>query len=207
MSGSGVGPGIGNNPSSPLLDTTGYLGTQSQIGQFLILLQKIYAAISANLVTFAATCGTYQWTNWHPSDIAGTATLPGGTTAGQVAAANYMSFANVSGTLTITFLLPGNYAINMQVLTYLNAAQTAAFTEVILGGTATRYISGPQDPDYFLDAPVGTGIRTDQSLMFLVTATANQTLTLAPKISVTQSGGTTTNYTAAANVTATYSGS
>lgn len=48
MSGSGIGPGIGNNPSSPLLDPTGgSAGSQAQYGIFLQLLQRIYATLNA----------------------------------------------------------------------------------------------------------------------------------------------------------------
>ena len=168
--------------------------------------------IGANRSAFGGSFGTYppraiayRYTAWDPTDVAGSATNGASTAASTLAAPAYISMANSSGTLTLTFIQPGNYLITV---TGHNEGAEAIATElsmdVTVGGTATRYM-GPTVVRLFYAAAL-TEANLDGSFSFMVSATASQTLTILPSVSVTDAGGATTSYTTNCAVTATYTG-
>lgn len=145
-------------------------------------------------------CASYKWDTWVPSDVAGTlTTAPSTGTA--VAATDFMTLANSSGTVTITFVKDGKYLIN--ALAWMEAAAAVTLRSIVLnwGGTATRNVTDPGTIQANSTGSVNTG-----SESFLVSATAGQTLTLQPRGGLTQGGGTEANYVFSANVVATYMG-
>lgn len=164
---------------------------------------------SSLTVTGATTesprAAAYQWTAWNPSDTAGTATNAPATAAASVTATNYMTMANALGTVTFTFTKAGNYLLAIHQSLEPAAAYTAAGGTRIyatFGGTATRLLT--QGDDSTAMGVSGEAIRVTRT--FLVIATASQTLTILPKGSVVQGGGTASNYTFGANAVAMYVG-
>lgn len=147
--------------------------------------------------------GVYKFTNWNPSDTAGARTAPSSTTAATIAATGYMTQANSSGVLTITFTKAGNYVIQVNGTAAAAATFTSAYLEIGFGGTGTLITSQATQRQYGVGG--GTNDFTG-SWQATVTATANQTVTITPIFSVTQGGGTASNYTAGVTVTATYAG-
>lgn len=151
--------------------------------------------------TFNARTAAYRWTAWSPSDCAGTSTNAPNTSAATVTATNYMTMANTAGTVTFTFTKAGNYLINFLSSMSAAANYTDARLTVTAGGSATR-ITGVTD---FRNSGVPNNSFSNGG-SFLVTATASQTLTLLPKVELTQGACTVGNYSALANATATYVG-
>ncbi len=152
--------------------------------------------------TEASKSAAYQWSNWTPSDVAGTVTNASSVTA-QSLTGSYATLSNSGGTLTVTFTIAGKYLVS--VLGSIANAQTYTYERMYLklGGTATRYIYrdpiiGGSDATYSWDLELnGT---------FLVSATANQTLTVLPTIEVGKAGGSTSNYNVSASMVAVYVG-
>lgn len=172
-------------------------GTTPAAGAFTTL-------ASSGIITEAPRAGGYKWTDWDPSDVAGTPTnAPSTGTA--VAATNYMTIANSSGTVTFTFTKAGNYRIGVFGGNEMAAAPTGStFLSCAVGGTATRQPTATSIRLVFGNGTFYYGSMSG-SAVFLVMAAANQTLTLLPTMTVT-SGGVTTNFTTECNCSATYVG-
>lgn len=154
---------------------------------------------SKEVVSATTTLASYQWNNWNPSDLVGTSTNAPGT--GTADDSDYVTMANASGTLTVTFDAPGKYFICITQQT--SHGQVYSFDRQIanLGGTATRRIAFN---------PTNSGVDSVDanfsfSTGFYVSATAAQTLTILPTYELT-GGGTTAQHTAACNVTIQYCG-
>ena len=147
----------------------------------------------------SSTLASYHYTTWNPSDTSGTSTNAPAT--GTTIDSTFVSMANSSGTLTITFDVAGRYFICLTQQT--NHAQVFTFDRHIatLGGTATREITrSPNNsgvPAIDSNFSVSTG--------FLLSATASQTLTILPTYELTGSGSTT-SHAADFNVTIQYCG-
>jgi len=155
---------------------------------------------SSGTITYTqTTLASYQWTNWNPSDLVGTVTNAPGT--GTADDSDYVTMANASGTLTITFDVAGKYFI---CITQQTAhAQVYSFDRQTanLGGTSTKRIS---------NNPTNSGVDSIDanfsfSTGFYVSATASQTLTILPTYELT-GGGTTAQHVASCNVTIQYCG-
>jgi hypothetical protein len=155
--------------------------------------------VAGSIIYTGTTLASYEWTPWNPSDILGTVTNAPAT--GTADDSDFVTMANASGTLTITFDVAGKYFICITEQT--NHAQIYAFDRMTanLGGTATKRItynptnSGVDAND--ANFSIGTG--------FYVSATAAQTLTILPTYELT-GGGTAAQHTAACNVTIQYCG-
>ena len=166
-------------------------------------------------ITEAARAAAYQWTAWDPSDISGAATNAPATAAASLTATNYMTMANSSGTVTFTFTKAGNYLIMLSMQN--EGANTLAAGDSIslwatIGGSATRYL---QDTTLILGKwGTGSGIgaqingASSGTATCLVSATANQTLTVLPVVEVvcTTGSATASQFTTTANATAAYMG-
>lgn len=155
-------------------------------------------------VTEAPRAATWQFANWNPSDVAGTETAPSDTPTASLTATNYMTMASSSGTLTYTFTKAGNYLISfLAYITSAGIAYTSFYARLILGGTATRYLTPTSLYNQAIDADSGKSVW--QGISFLIAATANQTVTIAPKVAAT-SGSAASNFTMSAAATACYMG-
>jgi hypothetical protein len=156
-------------------------------------------------ITEAPRAVAYQWTDWNPSDVAGTSTNAPSTAAASLTATNYITMANASGTLTLTFAKAGNYEIKIDCENKNANSITYLYQKVTVGGTATRYIT--ETVLIPIKTQMGnTGINgCAGSVSFMVTATASQTLTVLPAVAVS-SGGATSDFTAKCNLTAVYVG-
>lgn len=161
--------------------------------------ERMRIASTGEVTYTTTTLACYQWTNWNPTNLTGTVTNAPST--GTADDSNYVTMANASGTLTITFDIAGKYfvCITQQTShgqTYTNDRQIAN-----LGGTSTRRIqynpnnSGVDSNDQ--NFSISTG--------FYVVATAAQTLTILPTYELT-GAGTTAQHIAACNVTIQYCG-
>ena len=153
-------------------------------------------------LTMPTLSGSYLWASWNPVDTSGTPTnAPAtGTT---VAASNYMTIANSSGTVTITFVEAGKYIVNLcggDGHANVYALSRITFS---LGGTASSQIA--------TSAPCITGDSVNDqditgTISFMVTATQGQTLTVLPVYIVTGISSTS-QHAARANMTVCYVGS
>ena len=154
-------------------------------------------------VTETPRAASYQWTAWNPTNLTGGATNAPATAAATLAATNYISMANSSGTVTFTFSKAGNYLINLGLSMYSAAAGPVVTTnlQITVGGSATRLVSQTNFQNVF-----SGDFTSHESASFVVTATANQTLTVLPNGALTASGGTTANYLFGAQASAAYMG-
>jgi hypothetical protein len=154
---------------------------------------------TGELTYTATTLASYQWSNWSPTNLTGTVTNAPST--GTADDSNYVTMANASGTLTITFDIAGKYFVcitqqTAHAQTYTNDRQIAN-----LGGTSTRRIA---------NNPANSGVDSNDSNFsistgFYVAATAAQTLTILPTYELT-GNGTTAQHTASCSVTIQYCG-
>lgn len=144
----------------------------------------------------------YQYTAWDPIDLIGGVSNAPATAAATLAATNYITMANASGTLTLTFTKAGNYLIEIHGHNEVGAAPTNLQLNAQVGGTATRYIDPTQIGLIKTVSQQGNNAGT---AAFMVTATANQTLTILPNLTVIGAGATT-NYTTNCTVSAAYMG-
>jgi hypothetical protein len=155
-------------------------------------------------VTEAPRAASWQFANWNPSDSAGTETGPSDTPTASLTATNYMTMASSSGVLTFTFTKAGNYLVLFTgYITSSGTAYTSFYMRLVIGGTATRYLTPTSIYNQAIDADSGKSM--PQGVSLLVSATANQTITLAPKVAVT-SGSAASNFPMSAAATAVYTG-
>jgi hypothetical protein len=174
-------------------------GGGNQINNVIIGTTTPAAGTFTTLKFSNTTLASYEWTPWNPSDILGTVTNAPAT--GTADDSDFVTMANASGTLTITFDVAGKYFICITEQT--NHAQVYSSDRITanLGGTATKRItynptnSGVDAND--ANFSIGTG--------FYVSATAAQTLTILPTYELV-GGGTAAQHTAACNVTIQYCG-
>lgn len=156
-------------------------------------------AVTGRASYSASALGTYQWDSFNPTDVAGTSTNAPST--GTTVDTDYITLANSSGTVTCTFDIAGRYLIACNGQTAHSNTYTADRITWTLGGTATRYVvanpsnSGDSANDYNMAIAV----------VFSVTATAAQTLTVLPKYEVVGSG-TTANHQCSPQLYVTYLG-
>jgi len=163
------------------------------------------ALTSTGAITEANRCGAYQWAGWNPTDVAGTLTDAGSAATLSQAATSYMTIANASGTVTFTFTKAGTYLITARTTTLPAAAVDAgSYNRLDFGGTATRLLSETTVAHAMNPAADNYGGNVECS--FLVIATANQTLTILPKVALVRAAGTASNYPTYAEATATYVG-
>lgn len=155
---------------------------------------------SGKVLQSKTTLAGYQWNSWNPSDVSGTSTNAPST--GNTDDSDFVTLANSSGTLTITFDVAGKYLVCIQSNT--THANVYTFDRLItaLGGTATRRTN--------VDTPQNSGDSANDSnfsitTSFYVSATAAQTLTILPTYELT-GGGTTAQHTAFCSVTVLYCG-
>ena len=161
--------------------------------------ERMRIASTGELTYTATTLASYQWSNWSPTNTTGTVTNAPST--GTADDSNYVTMANASGTLTITFDIAGKYFVcitqqTAHAQTYTNDRQIAN-----LGGTSTRRIA---------NNPANSGVDSNDSNFsistgFYVAATAAQTLTILPTYELT-GNGTTAQHTASCSVTIQYCG-
>ena len=150
-------------------------------------------------ITQATTLGAYVWTNWNPSDVIGTSTVP---SAGSAYDSTYVTSTFSAGTTTTTFNKAGKYLVNVMNGFAAGAAYTFSRRFMNLGGTATRYLNS-NSPSAFGDAAISSNY--DVSTVFYVVATAGQTITINPTLEVTGAGATT-SYSGLASATFLYCG-
>lgn len=133
----------------------------------------------------------YIWDAWNPSDVAGSFTNGPGTGT-STTSSNYYSVGNSSGTVTVTFAIPGTFLVTVT----LSASSAAAYTQndmkVTFGGTASRKaarttynVTGEADTDADYAGSITVAV---------VASAAAQTLTVLPAGRVVQGGGTASNY-------------
>ena len=150
------------------------------------------------------TSGGYYWNSWTAPDLSGT--LGNGPAAGTTLAnAPLYTFANASGTLTITFLQAGTYAVSVRIRhEHANVYASAQFNAPI-GGTATIFALPAADIDNrWVDSTYGAN--QDLTNTFFVTATAGQTITILPKFGAIQGNGAATQHTAFVSAMVDYKG-
>lgn len=156
----------------------------------------------------------YRWTDWNSADLVGTATNAPATTLSSVTAADYISMANASGTLTLTFAKAGNYEVEINVANALGNTPVRGTDRVIiylgLGGTATRHVTvntnyTPLITDLQIPA---VNASLGGTLSFMVTATAGQTLTILPtsRTYITTGGANVGQFANSCEVVAAYQG-
>jgi hypothetical protein len=158
-------------------------------------------AMSDTWGTLSYIAGGYQWDSWSPSDVSGTGTNSPATGTTN-AATKYMSIANSSGTITITFTKAGTYLITVSTRASHANAYSVSQISSILGGTATRrkstnYITNNGQNDIDSD--------NSASETFLVEATVGQTLTVLHTLYLT-GDGTTAQHVATAQMTVLFVG-
>jgi len=194
--------GTASNPS--------YEGTDSNTGIFFPAADTV--AIGTNgtervrvngtgTITYTrTTLASYLWGSWNPTNLTGTVTTAPST--GTINDSDYVTLANSSGTVTVTFDVAGTYMVNLQASTFHSNVYAYDTFYFNLGGTATLrtdratidiWGDSVNDGNLFSGFPV------------LVTATASQTLTVQPQYRVSGSG-TTSNHNAAAAMTVQYCG-
>jgi hypothetical protein len=146
------------------------------------------------------TLASYLWSTWNPTNVTGTVTTAPST--GTINDSDYVTLANSSGTVTVTFDVAGTYMVNLQASTAHSNAYAYDTFYFNFGGNATLrtdritvdiWGDSVNDGNLFSGFPV------------LVTATASQTLTVQPQYRVSGSG-TTSNHNAVAAMTVQYCG-
>ena len=158
-------------------------------------------ATNTGLIFSEIKTGAYQWSTWTPSDIAGTFTNAP-VTAITSAPSAYYTMTNASGTLSLTFTTRGKYLITADTNLHMGAVATTVTASFTIGtSVATCYVSYPSRSvtSALSDNP---GV----SNTFLVSAVVGDTVTVLPRIAVTQSGGNVANYIGTAYVIVTYMG-
>jgi hypothetical protein len=152
-------------------------------------------------ITFTqTTLASYLWTSWSPTNLTGTVTNAPSTGTGNDS--NYVTMANSSGTLTVTFDIAGKYQICINSATLHANVYSFDRLQTNLGGTATRQFT-PTQPSNSGDPSNDSNFCITTS--FYVIATAAQTLTILPSYELT-GGGITANHVAYCNVTIQYCG-
>ena len=150
-------------------------------------------------VTFPQFLASYLWDNWNPSDGTGTYTNASGT--GTTDDSPYVTLANSSGTVTVTFDVAGKYSVTTSWHAIHAAGYTYDTLTIDFGGTATKRNSsnvsdwGDSEHDGNISA----------STNFYVSATATQTLTVLPKYRVAGASNAA-QHTASCNMTVIYCG-
>jgi len=133
----------------------------------------------------------YKWDMWNPTNNTGTETsAPStGTSSGNT---TNISAANSSGTLTFT-LGAGTYLVSLNTNAIITSSYTYAAVLDYIGGTATSYLALKASPNNYFGQWGEADISGDFALSnsFLVSATANQTITILPKGRVSGAGATT----------------
>jgi hypothetical protein len=155
---------------------------------------------SGTITYTRTTLASYLWSIWNPTNITGTVTTAPST--GTTDDSDYVTLANSSGTVTVTFDVAGTYIVNLQASTFHSNVYAYDTFYFNLGGTATR-----RTDRAFIDIwgdSVNDGNLFSGFPLF-VTATASQTLTVQPQYRVSGSG-TTSNHNAAAAMTVQYCG-
>lgn len=171
-------------------------------------------AIAAKLTLGAANreAIAYRYTGFDPSDLIGTTTNGASTAAASITATDYLTFANSSGTLTITCVKAGSYLVTVAMQNELATALATDGNTVVglfvLGGTGT--LLWPATTTLLAAEAFSGGDYTISGIgggcSFMVTLTAAQTVTILPKIAVVSSAGATTDFTTQCTVTASYQG-
>ena len=147
----------------------------------------------------AAKIAFYQFTGWN--GVSGATAAPSATALASLANATYFTLANASGTLTITFKVAGYYYVDIVLGVGSNADMTSSSLAVAFGGTATRYgaaTSSRVNANGAYSAYTSAG-----AYNILVSATADQTITILPQYESTFTSG---NHTAQAAVRASFKG-
>ena len=172
------------------------------------------SGVSSSLGTISITgvltepnrCGAYQWAGWNPTDVSGTLTNAGSSSTYVQAATNFMTIANASGTVTFTFTKAGTYLMTVRTVTAPVAdVDAGSYNQIVLGGTATRALSLTTITQAMDLSPANYGANIE--VTFLVVATANQTVTVLPKVALVRAAGTASNYPTYAEASAIYAGS
>lgn len=200
---------INANLTGPITSSGNATSVASQTGTGSKFVMDTGPTVSAPIFTGATTesprMAVWQFASWNPSDSAGTETAPSDTPTATLTATNYMTMASSSGVLTFTLTKAGNYLILVGL--YFTAAGAAAYTSfyarLILGGTATRYFTDTSIYNQTIDSDSGKS--APEGFPLAITATANQTITIAPKVAVT-SGSAASNFTMSAAAQACYMG-
>ena len=144
------------------------------------------------------TLASYIYTNWNPSDVVGTVTNAPNT--GTTSDSEFVTLANSSGTLTITFDIAGKYLVGTRAQTNHSNNYTRDRLVLTFGGTAsalppTAQNSGDSVND--LDFAIGNS--------YSVSATAGQTCTVLPTYECV-GAGVVGNHTALCGITVLYCG-
>jgi hypothetical protein len=133
----------------------------------------------------------YKWDMWNPTNNTGTETNgpSTGTSSGNT---TNISAANSSGTLTFT-LGAGTYLVSHTIHGIITASYTYSALYAFFGGTATSYQALKASPNNYISQ---WGVGDDDgdlalSASWIVSATANQTITILPKGRVSGAGATT----------------
>jgi hypothetical protein len=130
------------------------------------------------------TAGHYLWDTTNPSDLVGTQTNAANTGTFTADSLLYTA-SNSSGTVTFTFKRAGKYMVVFGASTVHAASYTQARVKWSFGGTATRYgarttYANSEEQD------------TDADMSFessmLISATANQTVTILPTYELSGAG-------------------
>jgi hypothetical protein len=191
--------------SLPALTTTGDVNTgiffpgADRVGIVTSGSQRVEVDANGTIIYTQTTLASYLWTTWNPSNLTGSVTNAPAT--GTADDSNYVTMANSSGTLTITFDVAGKYFIGITQQTAHGNIYSFDRQTATLGGTATRQISYN---------PTNSGVDSNNANFsittgFYVSATAAQTLTILPTYELT-GGGTTAQHIASCNVTIQYCG-
>jgi hypothetical protein len=192
----GYGTTIGASSGAITFSNTASSGTADASAT---VSERMRIASTGEVTYTATTLASYQWNNWNPTNTTGTITNAPST--GTADDSNYVTMANASGTLTITFDIAGKYFVCITQQTQHSQTYTVDRITAVLGGTTARRVAYN---------PTNSGIdSTDQNLSistgFYVVATAAQTLTILPTYELT-GAGTTAQHIAACNVTIQYCG-
>ncbi len=150
-------------------------------------------------ITQATTLGAYVWTNWNPSDVIGTSTVP---STGSAYDSTYVTSTFSAGTTTTTFNKAGKYLVSIMNGFTAGAAYTYSRRIMNLGGTATRYLN-LNGPSVNGEATISSNYNV--STVFYVVATAGQTITIQPTLEITGASATT-SYSGVASATFLYCG-
>lgn len=139
---------------------------------------QIIAAAFFNAPILASTL---KFTAWNPSDVVGTQTVSSAATATNNA--DYVTASYAGSTGTLTFNKAGTYKVTFSYQITHTAANTASFGRCNAGGTATIR-TGPPNSSIDIAITPTTNFDSYATLTWLVTATAGQTFTMQPQVSV-----------------------
>jgi hypothetical protein len=195
------------NTGVTLGNTTVFLGnTTTSLGNVTLTGANVTATTlsSSGAFTEAKRAAVYVYTAWDPSDVLGSQTVPPGTAAATVTAANYITQSNSLGTLTNTAVIAGLFRFTITGTNEFNNAITQLNLNATLGGTGTILLGTPTTAKVF-SYVTGTLQPAMGSITFYATMTAGQTVTILPYVYVTGSG-TAANFTQQCMVAAEYCG-